>query len=204
MKVPRHLPWLWSIRETCASKIKIPLLYAFNYGLFSVHKNVTIIASVFCLGCLVGCCTSWTVPTPLYNWQWGPAEPKVNIDPELPKVLPSKPGVGQNIALHALPTALCNFKILGPFIFIFFRSSPLLPWVLGVVDAHSHAGLWNNVDHLAHHNNKCISNVLNPSMTIHMWCSKCCCNKWLDADSHAECLQNINGLQNTYYCVSKH
>ena len=42
-KVPLHLPWLWSIRETCVSKIKIPLLYALNYCLFSVRKNVTII-----------------------------------------------------------------------------------------------------------------------------------------------------------------
>ena len=42
-KMPLHLPRLWSVRETCASKIKILLLYPLTYCLFNVRKNVTII-----------------------------------------------------------------------------------------------------------------------------------------------------------------
>ena len=139
-------------------------------------------------------------PHPTLQLAMGPCRTRSWCRPRAAKGSPFKAWSRSKYSLACFANShnffLCNFNIFGPFIFIFFRSSPLLPWVLGVVDAHSHAGLWNNVDHLAHHNNKCISNVLNPSMTIHVWCSKCYRNKGLDAESHAECLQNINELQN--------
>ena len=48
-------------------------------------------------------------------------------DPELPNVFPLKPGVDQNIAMHASPTAkgvfLAKFDLSGAFTFILFQKS---------------------------------------------------------------------------------
>ena len=48
------------------------------------------------------------------------------VNPELSRLSSAKPGVGQNIALHALPvvrnSALLTVCLLRPFSFIFFQS----------------------------------------------------------------------------------
>ena len=59
--------------------------------------------------------------------RWETADAEINFtfveNPELPKVLPLKSGVGQNIALNASPTArdffISKSYFSGPFIFIF-------------------------------------------------------------------------------------
>ena len=69
--------------------------------------------------------------------QWRTADAEIRIppveNPEL-KVLPFKPGVGPNIALHATPTArdffLGNFCPSGPFTCIFFFPKLLLSFFL--------------------------------------------------------------------------
>ena len=66
---------------------------------------------------------------------------------ELSKVLPLKPGVGQNIADHAMPTARnylpSNFYIPSPFNFIFSRFSLCFFLPLDVANAGSCVGLWS-------------------------------------------------------------
>ena len=73
------------------------------------------------------------------------------------KVLPSKPGVGQYIAMHATPTArnfvLSKFCLPGPFTFIpppqKKKLSRVFP-VLAVANVGSIVGLQNEIGHPAH------------------------------------------------------
>ena len=66
------------------------------------------------------------------------------------KILPSKPGVGQYIAIHATLTArdfsLVYFYPSGPFTCIFPKPTPIFP-VLAVANAGSCVGPQNKVGH---------------------------------------------------------
>ena len=50
------------------------------------------------------------------NQEWGAADAEIKVpsveNPELANVLPLKPGVDENIAMHALPTARNFFFVL--------------------------------------------------------------------------------------------
>ena len=72
--------------------------------------------------------------------QWGTADAKIEVpppikNPELTNVLPFKPGVGQNIAMHASPAARNFFLVLFTTFMahshlIFSQSSPYFLTVL--------------------------------------------------------------------------
>ena len=59
-----------------------------------------------------------TVASSFWSPQWGTADAEIKVpsveNSELPKVLPLKPGVGQNIAMHASSTAM-NFFLISTF-----------------------------------------------------------------------------------------
>ena len=86
------------------------------------------------------------------------AEIKVSSikNPELTNVFPVKPGVGQNIAMHVLPSTrnfflalISTFLVHSPS-FIFSKSSPYFLTILVLANAIYHLGLLNKIGHHAH------------------------------------------------------
>ena len=76
------------------------------------------------------------------------------------KVLPLKPGVDQNIAMHASPTArdffLANFYLSNALTFIIFQNLSHIFPVLDVANAGPCVGPQNEIGHPARHHRKLV------------------------------------------------
>ena len=118
----------------------------------NVSVYVTLSVSV-CLCVCVSLCVT-TPLTPLSHRQWVTAETEIKIpsveNTEPTNVLPVKSGLGQNIAMHASPTARKFFLVLISAIPVHWPSFFPSPLLLNPTHLFIHVDPWNKSSHLVH------------------------------------------------------